>query len=113
MASHPDLSLTEIAINLSTELAQSLKREGPLRHGISHADVLRNYLDLLCLGKSDIKAVGTICEDEFFTAALSVDSVPSAETLRQRMDERTAVFLPLISEAMLHLRSMPRYCLSG
>jgi len=69
----------------------------------SHADVLRSYPDLLCLGKSDIGAVSTVREDEFFAAALSIGTVPSAETLRQRMNEHAAVFLPLISEASIAL----------
>ena len=71
----------------------------PLRHGIAHVDVLRSYLGLLCLGKSDFEAVSNVREDEFFAAALNVGAVPSAETLRQRMDERAEVFLPLVSEA--------------
>ena len=99
LTSHSGLALTGMAINRYTDLAQSLKREVPLRHGISHADVLRSYLGLLCLGKSDFEAVSAVREDDFFAAALSVGTVPSAETLRQRMDEHAAVFLPLVSEA--------------
>lgn len=99
LTSHSGLALAGMAINRYTDLAQSLKREVPLRHGIAHADVLRSYLGLLCLGKSDFEAVSNVREDEFFAAALSVVAVPSAETLRQRMDERAEVFLPLVSEA--------------
>lgn len=99
LTSHSGLALTGMAINRYTVLAQSLKREVPLRHGIAHADVLRSYLGLLCLGKSDFEAVSNVRKDEFFAAALSVGVVPSAETLRQRMDERAEVFLPLVSEA--------------
>lgn len=99
LTSHSGLALTGMAVNRYTDLAQSLKREVPLRHGIPHADVLRSYLGLLCLGKSDFEAVSNVRKDEFFAAALSVGAVPSAETLRQRMDERAEVFLPLVSEA--------------
>jgi hypothetical protein len=99
LTSHSGLALAGMAVNRYTDLAQSLKREVPLRHGISHADVLRSYLGLLCLGKSDFEAVSNLREDEFFAAALNVGAVPSAETLRQRMDERAEVFLPLVSEA--------------
>lgn len=99
LTSHSGLALTGMAVSRYTDLAQSLKREVPLRHGISHADVLRSYLGLLCLGKSDFEAVSNVREDEFFAAALSIGTVPSTETLRQRMDERAEVFLPLVSEA--------------
>jgi hypothetical protein len=99
LTSHSGLALTGMAINRYTDLAQSLKREVPLRHGIPHADVLRSYLGLLCLGKSDFEAVSNVREDEFFAAALSVGTVPSTETLRQRMDERAEEFLPLVLEA--------------
>ena len=99
LTSHSGLALTGMAVNRYTDLAQSLKREVALRHGISHADVLRSYLGLLCLGKSDFEAVSNVREDEFFAAALNVGAVPSAETLRQRMDERAEVFLPLVLEA--------------
>lgn len=99
LTSHSGLALTGMAVSRYTDLAQSLKREVPLRHGISHADVLRSYLGLLCLGKSDFEAVSNVREDEFFAAALGIGTVPSTETLRQRMDERAEVFLPLVSEA--------------
>jgi hypothetical protein len=101
LTSHSGLALAGMAINRYTDLAQSLKREVPLRHGISHADILRSYVGLLCLGKSDYEAVSTVRKDEFFAAALNVAAVPSAETLRQRMDEHAAVFLPLVSEASI------------
>ncbi len=99
LTSHSGLALTGMAVNRYTDLAQSLKREVPLRHGIEHADVLRSYLGLLCLGKNDFEAVSNVREDEFFAAALGVGTVPSTETLRQRMDERAEEFLPLVSEA--------------
>lgn len=99
LTSHSGLALTGMAVNRYTDLAQSLQREIPLRHGIAHADVLRSYLGLLCLGKNDFEAVSNVREDEFFAAALGLGAVPSAETLRQRMDERAEVFLPRVSEA--------------
>ena len=69
LTSHSGLALTGMAVNRYTDLAQSLKREVPLRHGIPHADVLRSYLGLLCFGKSDFEAVSNVREDEFFAAA--------------------------------------------
>ena len=74
--SRSDLALIGITVNRHTDLAQSWKREVPLRHGISHAVVLRGYLSLLCLGRSNFKAVSNAHKDEFFTAALSVGAAP-------------------------------------
>jgi len=41
---------------------------------------------LLCLGKPDFEAVEAFREDPFFSRALGLEQVPSAVTLRQRMD---------------------------
>jgi hypothetical protein len=53
----------------------------------------------LCLGKSDFEALSNFREKEFFAGALSIGVVPPGETLRQGMNERAEVFLPLVSEA--------------
>jgi hypothetical protein len=99
LTSHSGLALVGMALNEHTDLTQTLKREIPHRHGIAHADVLRSYIGLLCLGKSDFEAVSGMREDEFFRTALGIGTVPSTETLRQRMDERAEVFLPMVAEA--------------
>jgi hypothetical protein len=36
----------------------------PLRHGISHEDVAKSYLGLMCLGKSDFEAVANLREED-------------------------------------------------
>lgn len=53
---------------------------------ISHADVAISYLGLLAQGKSDFEHIEPFRDDEFFAAALSCQQVPSAPTLRQRLD---------------------------
>lgn len=101
LTSHSGLALIGMAINRYTELVASVTGAVPLRHGIAHADVLKSYLGLLCIGKSDFEAVGNVREDEFFSEALGIGAVPSPETLRQRLDERAEEFLPEVLEAAI------------
>ena len=101
LTSHSGLALVGMALNEYTDLSQSIKREVDQRHGIAHADVIRSYIGLLCLGKSDFEAVSGMREDDFFHTAMGVETVPSAETLRQRFDERAEAFLPLIVESCI------------
>ena len=87
LTSHSGLALVGMAVNRHTDLVQAVTRSIPLRHGIAHADVLKSYIGLLCLGKSDFEAAANVREDEFFSTAMNVGAVPSPETLRQRLDE--------------------------
>ena len=52
----------------------------------SHGDVLTSMIGLLALGKPDFEAVEAFRTDPFFVQALGLDAVPSAATLRQRLD---------------------------
>ena len=53
---------------------------------ISHADVVVSYLGLLAQGKSDFEHIEPFRQDQFFAMALGCQHVPSAPTLRQRLD---------------------------
>lgn len=55
---------------------------------IDIADILRAYIGLLCQGKTDFECAREMLEDpEFYKMALGIKTeLPSAETLRQRMD---------------------------
>lgn len=97
--SHGGLSLIGQAIKNSTRLTIDVDTGVPLRHGISHSDVLKTYLGLLCLGKSDFESVNTIESENFFMTAMDVDDIPSEATLRQRMDERASDFITLVNKA--------------
>jgi len=96
--SHSGLALVGMALNSYGGLPEVVDREVPLRHGITHSDVLRAYIGLLCLGKSDFEAVSNVREDRFFAEALGIATVPSEVTLRQRFDDRAEAFLPLVTE---------------
>ena len=51
---------------------------------MSHADIVKTYLGLLCSGKNDFEAATGVRNDPYFHAALGIEQVPSAERLRQR-----------------------------
>ena len=55
---------------------------------IKNGDIFLTYIGLLCQGKPQFEAVKELHEDpEYFKAALGISyGIPSAETLRQRMD---------------------------
>ena len=56
---------------------------------IKDGDILLTYIGLLCQGKVEFEAVKEMQDDpDFYESALGITrSIPSAETLRQRMDD--------------------------
>ena len=86
--SHSGLALIGLCINRYSELSRVTGRKMDKRGNvISHTDVLRSYLGLLCLGKSDYEAVTAMRNDDYFKSSLGITHVPSAERLRQRLDQ--------------------------
>ena len=67
----------------------------PVRSGVANSEILKSYLALLCLGKSDFDAIEGFRDNAFFKRALGLSTVPSSPTLRQRMDERAASWFEL------------------
>lgn len=59
------------------------------QHQIKNGDIVLTYLGMLCMGKPDFEAVHEMDDDkDFYKAALGITrSIPSEETLRQRMDD--------------------------
>jgi len=91
--SHSGLALIGLCLNRFTRLRQHLDKLPRLKEGaISHADVVRGYLGLLCLGKSDFAAIEGFRRDTFFRESLALSKVPSEPTLRQRLKEQTEPF---------------------
>ena len=70
-------------------------------HQIKDGDVLLSYMGLLCQGKVDFEAIREMHDDpDFYESALGITrSLPSAETLRQRMDDIGSSLRPQILEA--------------
>ena len=88
--SHSGLALVGACINRNSGLGRTLGRVAQGGYHIAEIDVIRSYLSLLCLGKSDYQAVTAKRDDEYFKQALGIGRIPSAERLRQRLDEAGA-----------------------
>lgn len=63
--------------------------------GIGMDDILRSYVGLLSIGQSDFEAITNRREDEYFRQAMGINRVPSAVTLRQRLDEAAPELIAL------------------
>lgn len=59
------------------------------QHQIKNGDILLTYIGMLCMGKPVYEAIHEMDDDqEFYKFALGITrSIPSEETLRQRMDD--------------------------
>jgi len=86
--SHSGLALVGLCLNRLCSLPAKAMDAFPRRSGgIGLDDILRSYVGLLTLGQSDFEAITNRREDEHFSQSLGISRVPSAETLRQRLDE--------------------------
>ncbi len=65
-ASHSGLALIGLEFNRHTSLNSKIKRTIPDTKDIANTDVIRSYLGLLALGKSDYKAVTDMRNDQYF-----------------------------------------------
>ncbi len=94
---HTGLALVGLCLNKFTTMEKRLRKRVGKCSGISHADVLRSYVGLLSVGKSDYEAITNKVRDEYFKRSLGIKRVPSAETLRQRMDAYADAFREVYS----------------
>ena len=90
------LTLVGLGVNRFTKLSGKLKRAMPDKP-ITNIDVLRSYIGLLALGKSDFEAITDMRDDRFFHESMGLKSCPSTETLRQRLDEIATDAQPIVS----------------
>jgi hypothetical protein len=65
------------------ETASKIKRGGDT---ISDYDIVKTYLALICLGKTNFDDVEQYRNDKYFRKTLKLRVVPSAPTLRQRLE---------------------------
>jgi hypothetical protein len=108
--SHSGLALIGLCINRFSGLQQQVTRKMTGQDKISHTDIARSMLGLLCLGKSDYEAISAMRSDDYFKQSLGIRDVPSAERLRQRLDQDAEAFLPIVkacSVAMLKNGKVP------
>jgi hypothetical protein len=94
--SHTGLALAGVCINRYSDLGRYVGRVAKGSDHIAEIDILRSYLGLLCLGKSDYQAIAAMREDDYFKQALDIGRIPSVERLRQRLDEAGADLVPVI-----------------
>jgi hypothetical protein len=95
--SHSGLALAGACINRYSDLGQSVGRVAKGSDHIAEIDILRSYLGLLCLGKSDYQAIAAMREDDYFKQALGIGRMPSVERLRQRLDDAGTALVPVIN----------------
>ncbi len=100
---HSGFALVGLALKHS-KIAKFLKTI-PHRHGAGHADCLKSYVGLLCIGKSDFDAIENRRDDLFFRKSLGIRKVPSSPTLRQRFDKWAPKFIPLVDKASIEFIS--------
>ena len=76
------------ALLLKTKLGELLNRLGkPSTVKHQNANCVIPYIGLLCQGKTDYEDVREMQEDaSFYCQALQINTIPSAETVRQRLD---------------------------
>jgi hypothetical protein len=91
--SHSGLALVGLCLNRLCSLPAKAMDAFPKRSGgIGLDDILRSYVGLLTLGQSDFEAISNRREDDHFSQSLGISRVPSAETLRQRLDDVAPTF---------------------
>ena len=95
---HSGLALIGQFINRYTSLSKT-SRKIKKRHGIPNIELIRPYLGLLCLGKSDYDALENYRSDPFFKESLGIKQIISPSRLRQRFDEDAPHLIPIIDEA--------------
>jgi hypothetical protein len=86
--SHSGLALVGLCLNKLCSLPAKAREAFPVSSGgIGLDDIVRSYVGLLTIGKSDFEAITDCRDDDHFSQSLRIARVPSAETLRQRLDE--------------------------
>lgn len=98
LSPHGGLALVGHCLQQHTTLNKT-SRSIVKRHGIANIDLIRTYLGLICLGKSDFEAVEQARHDPFFKAAMGIKQSVSSARLRQRFDEDALSLIPLLEAA--------------
>jgi len=95
---HGGLALVGHCLNRHTSLIKTA-RTVVKRHGIPNIELIRTYLGLITLGKSDFEAVEPVRTDPFFKSAMGIKQSPSSARLWQRFDEDARALTPLLDDA--------------
>jgi hypothetical protein len=98
--SNAGLTLIGQCIQLSSLESSPFKKQQ--QSGISHSDILKSYLSMACLGKSDFEAIENYRQDGYLQEVVGINHVPSSSRLRQRMDEGADDYRSVIDTAMMN-----------
>ena len=92
----------------SLQAIDQMSMETTRKGRTSHSGILKAAAGLLVLGRSDFADVELFRDDPLFRDALGLDSVPSEETLRQRLDDiaRSNPAQSLLDDAVVKLLSL-------
>jgi len=99
---HSGFALVGLLINEHSGLRKRLASVPGSPH-VSHEDVLKSYMGLLGVGKSDFEAADGVRGDDWFKAALDINHVPSKESLRQRFDRHAVLFALAVQAASIEM----------
>lgn len=88
IASNGGLALAGFIINSNQfkNILETINNDDSSKE-FKNADIIKNYLALLCLGKNNYEDIDNFKEDKFFKSCIGLKKLPSKETLRQRMEE--------------------------
>jgi hypothetical protein len=100
LTSHSGLALIGALINRTglAQRADSIVLPGCQEPRISHGDILKSFLGLLCMAKPDYDAIEEFREIPFFMESLGIARCPASPTLRQRLDVVNGAFDDIIKE---------------
>ena len=112
--SHSGLALVGLCLNKICSLPAKARNAFPVSSGGIGLDaIVRSYVGLLTIGKSDFEAITDCHDDDYFSQSLSVGRVPSAETLRQRLDEVAPGLLPITDACSVDFLKKARVTISA
>ena len=112
--SHSGLALVGLCLNKLCSLPSKARSAFPVSSGgIGLDDIVRSYVGLLTVGKSDFEAITDCRDDDHFSQSLGVRRVPSAETLRQRLDEVAPSLLPIADACSVDFLKKARVTISA
>ena len=105
LTSHTGLALIGALMN-RVELGariNAVKLRGCRGPKISHGDIVKSMIGLLCMGKPDYEAIEAFRSVPFFRYSLGIEQCPSSPTLRQRLDVVKGAFDRIVKEESARL----------
>lgn len=95
----------KVLAGLESELRRldEIRIAGALEPRIGNGDVVRSYVGLRVLGRTNYEDIELYRSSGYFRRTLSIKRVPSCETLRQRLDASGGQFDAVLKEVNVEL----------